>query len=94
MIVFVLPFIKPELFVLLYVKSMNIHSYLRFRAEEEGHDFAIPVGWFTHWMALGCRTFFCCTVDSEGCVLSDYKNPTCLQRFWFNTFQDIHGVLK
>ena len=73
---------------------MNIHIYLQFRAREEGHAFAIPDEWFQHWMQRGCRTFFCCTVDTEGYVLSDDKNPSCLQRFWFNTFQEIHGVLK
>ena len=68
---------------------MNIHKYLRFRATEEGVPFSLPVNWFVYWIELGCRDFFSCTVDNDGNVLSDIKDPSCLQRFWFSLFLEM-----
>ena len=66
---------------------MNIHEYIRFRANEENQGFSLAVDWFVFWMEMGCRTFFGATVDEEGNVLTDYNNPGALQRFWFMKFQ-------
>ena len=71
---------------------MNIHEYMRFRANEEHQEFGLTVDWFVFWLEMGCRNFFGCEVDGEGNVLTDYTNPGALQRFWFMKFQQMRAV--
>ena len=70
---------------------MDIFKYLRFRAEEEGEPFSLEVTFFVFWLEMGEREFFKCLVDEEGNVLVDSQNPNCLQRYWFEKFQQVHG---
>ena len=66
---------------------MDICNYLRFRANETGAPFTLSVSFFLFWLELGTRNFYDCEVDSRGVVLSDTRNPGCLQRYWFSKFQ-------
>ena len=68
---------------------MNICEYLRFRANEENNEFTLTVDWFQFWIEMGCLTFFGCTVDHNGDVVTDHSNEGCLQRFWFMKFQQM-----
>ena len=71
---------------------MNICEYIRFRANEENQQFTLTVDWFLFWIEMGCTTFFGCTVNSSGDVLTDFTNPTCLQRFWFSKYQQMRAA--
>ena len=57
----------------------DIHNYILYRANEEVQGFRLTVPWFEYAISQGIRVFFGCTVNSQGNVLADAKNPSCLQ---------------
>ena len=64
----------------------DICNYIQYRANEEGQGFRLTVEWFEYAISQGIRLFYGCSVDSQGNVLSDAKNPSCLQAYWFEKF--------
>ena len=66
----------------------DIRDYIQYRAKEgrKEQGFRLTVEWFEYAISQGIRVFFGCSVDSQGNVLSDTTNPSCLQAYWFKKF--------
>ena len=62
--------------------SLEIYDYMVFRGDLEKQPFDMPIGLFhTLLKDFGLRTFFGCTTDGEGKVLSDTQNPEALKKW-------------
>lgn len=74
------------------IESMTdaLHSYMVFRAKEEGTGHELSREWYLLQFNAGCRLFFGITLNDSGVLLSDEQQPAIFNK-WQQKLQQEAG---